>query len=79
MDKDKQDQKKFLEEQLEWSKDQVCILDEMNVRLHEMKRIAQYVINNELSSNGIDRLNLELNDLKNEFNYLEKQLYSVIH
>ena len=49
MDNDQQDQKKFLEDQLEWSQDQVGILDEMNVRLHEMKRIAQYVINNELS------------------------------
>ena len=44
-----------------------------------MKRIAEYVINNELSSNEIDRLNIQLKDLKNEFNYLEKQLHSVVH
>ena len=44
MDNDQQDQKKFLEEQLEWSKEQVRILDEIDMRLHEMKRIAEYAV-----------------------------------
>ena len=33
MDQAKQEQKKHLELQLQWTKEQVCILDEMNVKL----------------------------------------------
>ncbi len=40
MDIHQQEQKKFLEQQLQHTKEQVCILDEMNVKLYEMKRIA---------------------------------------
>jgi hypothetical protein len=79
MDKDQQEVKKFLEEQLEWSKDRVRILDEMNVKLLEMKRIAQYVVDHELSGNETDTLNSQLNHLKNQFYALEKQLQSVVH
>ncbi|MCQ6277154.1 hypothetical protein JMM81_19965 [Bacillus sp. V3B] len=79
MDKDQQDVKKFLEEQLEWSKDQARILDKMNVKLLEMKRIAQYVVDHELSAIEMKSLNSQLNDLKNEFHVLEKQLHSVVH
>ena len=33
MDLDQQEQKKHLEQQLQWSKERVCIVDEMNVKL----------------------------------------------
>ena len=80
MNKDQQDQKKFLEEQLEWSKEQVRILDEIDMRLHEMKKIAEYAVEHELSA--VDekiRLNNQLKDLKDEVDSLEKQLHSVVH
>ena len=79
MNKDQKDQKKFLEEQLEWSKEQVRILDEIDMRLHEMKRIAEYAVEHELSANEKIRLNTQLKDLKYEVDSLEKQLHTVVH
>ena len=79
MDQDQQEQKKHLEQQLQWTKERVCILDEMNVKLHEMKRIAEYAVEHTLSAIEIERLNGELYTLKNEFSSLEKQLYPILH
>lgn len=79
MDKDQQEYKKFLEQQLQWTEVQVRILDEMDVKLHEMKRITEYALEHELSPIETERLNAELNILKNEFSSLEKQLYPVLH
>lgn len=79
MDQDQQEQKKHLEQQLQWTKERVCILDEMNVKLHEMKRIAEYAVEHTLSAIEIERLNGELDTLKNEFSSLEKQLDSILH
>ncbi|MET3655812.1 hypothetical protein [Sporosarcina psychrophila] len=79
MDQDQQEQKQHLEQQLQWTKERVCILDEMNVKLHEMKRIAEYAVEHTLSAIEIERLNGELDTLKNEFSSLEKQLYPILH
>ena len=79
MNKDQQDQKKFLEEQLEWTKEQVRILDEIDIRLHEMKKIAEYAVEHELSATEKIRLNNQLKDLKDEVDSLEKQLHTVVH
>ncbi len=79
MDIDQQEQKKYLEQQLQWTKEQVCILDAMNVKLHEMKRIAEYSLEHTLTAIEIERLNGELDILKNEFSSLEKQLYPILH
>ncbi|KAB7706549.1 hypothetical protein F9802_10135 [Bacillus aerolatus] len=79
MDKDQQEQKEFLEQQLQWCKEQNYILEEMNVKLHEMKRIAEYALEHELSASEVEQLNGQLNVLKNEVNSLEKKLHSVIH
>lgn len=79
MNYDQQEQKKFLEQQLQWTKERVCILDEMNVKLHEMKRIAEYALEHALSAIEIERLNGELDKLKHEFSTLEKQLYPILH
>ncbi|QNK87226.1 hypothetical protein H7992_18750 [Sporosarcina sp. resist] len=79
MDQDQQEQKKHLEQQLQWTKERVCILDEMNVKLHEMKKIAEYAVEHTLSVIEIERLNGELDTLKNEFSSLEKQPYPILH
>jgi hypothetical protein len=79
MDKDEQDRKKFLEEQLEWCKEQDRILEEIDSKLHEMKEIAEYALNHELTSVGIDQLNGQLHVLQSEVQLLEKQLHSVVH
>jgi len=79
MDRNQQDRKKFLAEQLQWCREQDAILEEMNVKLHEMKRMVEYTLEHELTSIEIDELNGRLNELKSEVHFLEKQLCSVIH
>jgi polyhydroxyalkanoate synthesis regulator phasin len=79
MDKDQQDQLKFLVELLRWSREQDRILDEINVKLHEMKEIAEYTLKYELTRNEIEELNGQFNDLKGVVHSLEKQLHSVVH
>ena len=48
MDKDEQEHKKFLEELLEWCKEQDRILEEIDMKLHEMKEIAEYALEHDL-------------------------------
>ncbi len=79
MDIHQQEQKKFLEQKHQQTKEQVCILDEMNVKLHEMKRIAEYALEHTLTAIEIERLNGVLDILKNKFSSLEKQLYPILH
>ena len=78
MNQDQQAQKRDLEQQLEWTKEQVHILDEMDIKLHEMKKIAEYALEHKLSADEIERLNGELNVLKSELSSLEKQLYPIV-
>ena len=59
--------------------EQVRILDEMNIKLYEMKRIAKYALAHNLSAIEIERLNEELDALKTEFSTLEQQLYPTLH
>lgn len=40
MDKDEQERKQFLEQQLEWCREQDRILGEIEEKLQEMKKIA---------------------------------------
>lgn len=79
LEKDQQEYKKFLKEQLQWCKKQDHILEEIDTKLHEMKRIAEYALDNELRSEEAEELNAQLNELKNEVHLLEKRLRSVIH
>ncbi|MGG3450567.1 hypothetical protein [Domibacillus aminovorans] len=79
MDKDTHDQKRFLEKQLQWSKEQARILDEIDVHLHEMKEIAEYAVKHELTLDEIEKLNGQLNELKDVIHSLEQQLQPVIH
>jgi predicted nucleic acid-binding Zn-ribbon protein len=79
MDKEEQEYKQFLEQQLEWCKKQDRILEEVEMKLHEMKKIAQYALNHEFTAIEIDQLNGQLNELKREVHCLEKQLHSFGH
>ena len=79
MDKDQQKHKKFLEEQLEWCKEQDRILEEIDVKLHEMKEIAEYALEQEMTSEEIHQLNRQLNELKREVHALEQQLHTMVH
>jgi len=79
MDKSYQEYEKFLEEQLQWCKERDRILEQINKKLHEMKRITEYALEYELTSVEINELNDQLNKLKHEVHNLEKQLHSVVH
>ncbi|UYT84583.1 hypothetical protein [Priestia megaterium] len=79
MEKDELEHKKFLEQQLEWCKEQDRILEEIEMKLYEMKKIAEYAFNHELTSLETDQLNGRLKELKSEVLFLEKQLHSVVH
>ncbi|KAA9022050.1 hypothetical protein [Niallia endozanthoxylica] len=79
MNKDEQEHKQFLEQQLEWCKEQDRILEEIEMKLHEMKKIAQYALDHELTSLELDQLNGQLKELESEVHFFEKQLHSVVH
>ncbi|MGX2961647.1 hypothetical protein JNUCC23_20670 [Peribacillus sp. JNUCC 23] len=51
----------------------------MNIKLNEMKWIAEYALEHTLSPIEIEKLNGQVNELKNEFHSLEEQLYPVLH
>jgi len=69
--------KSSLEQQLDWTKEQVQILDEMDVKLREMKKIAVYAAVNILSATEMEKLNGQLNVLQNEVRALEAQRHTV--
>ncbi|MBB6447290.1 hypothetical protein [Bacillus benzoevorans] len=79
MDKEKQEHKQFLEQQLEWCKKQDRILEVIEMKLNEMKKIAQSTLEHELTEIEIERLNSRLKELKSEVYFLENQLYTVVH
>ncbi|MDR6123770.1 cob(I)alamin adenosyltransferase [Bacillus sp. SLBN-46] len=79
MDKEKQEHQQFLEQQLEWCKKQDHILEEIEMKLHDMKKIAQYALDHELTAQEIEQLNGRMDELNKEVHFLEKQLHSVIH
>lgn len=74
-----QEQRKLLEQQLQWTEEQIRILDEMDGKLREMKKLAEYALEHKLSAIEIERLNGELKVLEDEYSSLEKQLYPVLH
>lgn len=79
MNKDQQEEKQFLKEQVEWCKQQDRILEKIESKLYEMRELAQYTWCSSLTSMEADELNQQLNNLKNEVLLLEKQLHSTIH
>jgi hypothetical protein len=79
LDKEQQELKKFLEKQLQWCKEQDRILEEIDSKLHEIRRIAEYALENEIHSEKTKELNVQLNELKSEVHTLEKQLRFLVH
>ena len=79
MNTEQQELKKFLVQQLKWSKERTKILDAINEKLHKMKEITEFSLAHNLSLSEIHKLNEQLNALKDEVYYLEKQLNTVVH
>ncbi|MFK4997195.1 hypothetical protein ACI2OX_05080 [Bacillus sp. N9] len=65
MEKDNDELKKFLEAQLKKRKTEFKYSDEIDFKLHEMKRIAEYAMVYELTSVEVAKLNDQLDTLKN--------------
>lgn len=73
------EQKEVLEQQLQWTKKQIKILDDMDGKLQAMKKIAEYASGNDLSSSEREEWNSELEKLKSEYDLLEKQRYTLLN
>ncbi|UJF27086.1 hypothetical protein [Planococcus sp. 107-1] len=67
------EQKEVLERQLQWTKKQIKILDDMDEKLQTMKMIAEYAAGNDLSKEEVEKLNGQLKELQIEYNVLEAQ------
>lgn len=65
--------KDFLEEKLKWVKYRLEIIDKIENKLKEMKMLAEYVKNNNLSSIQIKDINEKINILKQEVLKLDKE------
>ncbi|MDL0421337.1 DUF1192 family protein [Caldibacillus thermoamylovorans] len=79
MDKEQKELKDFLEQQLEWTKEQAYILDQIDEKLHQMKRIAIYAAEHDLPDYAINELNTRINRLKQEVHMLERKMHGTIH
>lgn len=73
------EEKEFLERQLQWTKEQIKILDEMDEKLQAMKVMAEYASRNDLLSSEREEWNSELEKLKDEYDFLEKQRYTLLN
>lgn len=65
--------KDYLELKLEWVKMRLNVMDQIEARLDEMKRIAILASNNDFSESERKRLNVRLRTLENEINELDKK------
>ncbi len=79
MPDNQQDIKMFLEDQYQWVKEQDEILERIEIKLYEMRNIAEYARDQQLSSEERNRLNNQLNELKLEILELRQQLHSSFH
>lgn len=68
--------KEFLESQLHWSKNQTAILGEMESKLLEMKKVAEYAAGNVLSSAELENSTAQINKLKQEYQRLTESYQS---
>ncbi|WP_071393533.1 hypothetical protein [Bacillus tuaregi] len=79
MEKNQLEWKKFLEQQLEWGKQRDRILEQIEKKLFEMKSIAEYAAQHELSKTEAEKLNEQLNVLKDEIHALEECSRHMVH
>ncbi|MEK4443194.1 MULTISPECIES: hypothetical protein [Niallia] len=79
MNKHIKEYKAFLEDELNRGKEYSRILDEIDIKLHEIKAIAEYALNNELNKEEINRMNAQLLTLKKEITNLERGLNYTVH
>lgn len=76
---DKQEQLEFLQEKSKWIKQRMLVLDELDIKLQEMREIALYAKNSQLSHAERERLNQEIQELNSEVEFLQQQLEHIHH
>ncbi|MEK3978409.1 hypothetical protein MKY37_04860 [Psychrobacillus sp. FSL K6-2836] len=79
MNKDREEQRRFLNEQIQWCKEQDQILKEIEARLYIMTDLVEYALIYDLNPNEITRVNFQLNELKKEVRSFNKQLYTILN
>ncbi|WP_153733065.1 hypothetical protein [Sporosarcina obsidiansis] len=75
MDKYQQEQKRFLEEQIEWCKKQDGILEEKEEKLYEMKELAEYTRDHELTQLEIDKLKRQFKQVYRAYRIINNHPY----
>ncbi|KPU26271.1 hypothetical protein TR13x_10825 [Caloranaerobacter sp. TR13] len=63
----------YLKGKLEWVKYRIAMLDKMEQKLREMKKLVQYVKNNDLDEEEIKEINVKLNRLKDEIVQMDEK------
>lgn len=79
MSKNEQEFKKFLEEQVNWCREQDDILVQIEMKLYEMKKLAESILINELTNAENENVNLQINKLNLEVLQLKQRLNSIVH
>lgn len=74
-----EEQKKFLEQQLQRCKEQDLILAEIEEKLQEMKKIAEDALEHKLTSFELEQFNNRMSVLKSEVKLLEVKLHTILH
>lgn len=69
-----EDELELLKQQLEWVKQQDRVLAEIERRLHEMKRIAQYAVEHRLSLGEREQMNQQVQEHQDAIRSLENYL-----
>ena len=63
----------YLKQKLEWVKYRLGRLDQVEVKLTEMRQLAEYARDNTLGSQEIKELNLKINKLQREVITIEEE------
>ncbi|AIF45496.1 hypothetical protein [Virgibacillus sp. SK37] len=79
MNLDKQKEKQRLELQMKWCEQKDYFLEKINEKLEEMRFIAVYALEEDLSASERQELNDQLNYLKREVDMLQSQMQPIIH
>lgn len=75
MTNDEQQILDFIQQQLAWVAEQDLILAKIEGKLRAMRELAEYRLAQELSADELKEVNAEFEDLQNEIEALEGQLY----
>lgn len=76
---DEEEQRLFLEDQLEWTKERMQILEQLQDTLIKMRKIAACASSDQVTSTERDNANKELRELELEVNSLQELLKQDVH